>query len=197
MAAGTTGIEHHPDIAALRARYEMAAENPAAHVMDGLMFLTGLYLAISPWVVGFRGGLRNLVINNLIIGIALAVLALCIASAHGRTHGVTWVLPIIGLWTIIAPFVMRGHMATTRSVWNNVITGAIALLLGLGAMGVIAMRTRGGGEGGGRGGGGRGRGRNRAVGRDSGVGRDTGMGREGGMGRDGGMGPGGERRPMR
>jgi hypothetical protein len=170
MAAGATGIEHHPDIAALRARYEMAAENPAAHVMDGLMFLTGLYLAISPWVVGFRGrGLGNLMVNNLIVGIALAVLAVCLASAHGRTHGVTWVAPLIGVWTIIAPWVMSGHVATTRTIWNNVITGAVALLLGLGAMSVVAMGARGRGRG-------RGRGRPAAT----------------GMGHDGG-----DRRPMR
>jgi hypothetical protein len=139
MATGATGMQHHPDIAALRERYEVAAENPAAHVMDGLIFLTGLYLAISPWVIGFSG-LRNLTVNNLIVGIALAALAVALASAHGHTHGVTWVAPIIGVWTIIAPWVMSGHVATTRTIWNNVVTGAIATVLGLGVMSMVMMR---------------------------------------------------------
>jgi hypothetical protein len=141
MASRATGIEQHPDIAALRARYEVAAENPAAHAMDGLIFLTGLYLAVSPWVVGFSN-LRNLTVNNLIVGIALAMLAVGLASAHGRTHGVTWVAPLIGVWTIIAPWVISGYVATTRTVWNNVVTGAVALILGVGAMSVVAMRSR-------------------------------------------------------
>ncbi|MCW2943887.1 MAG: repeat protein [Actinoallomurus sp.] len=139
MATGATGMEHHPDIAALRDRYEIAAENPVAHVVDGFMFLTGLYLAISPWVVGFSN-LRNLTVNNLIVGIALALLAVGLASAHGRTHGVTWVAPLIGVWAIIAPWVMSGHVATTRTIWNNVVTGAVAIALGVGAMSVGAMR---------------------------------------------------------
>jgi hypothetical protein len=139
MATGATGMEHHPDIAELRARYEVAAESPAAHVMDGLIFLAGLYLAISPWVVGFSN-IRSLTVVNLLVGIALAMLAVGLASAHGRTHGVTWVAPLVGLWTIIAPWVVSGHAATTRTVWNNVLTGAIALLLGIGAMSVVMMR---------------------------------------------------------
>jgi hypothetical protein len=139
MATGATGMK--PDIAELRERYEVAAENPVAHVMDGLIFLTGLYLAISPWVVGFSN-LRNLAVNNLIVGIALAMLAVGFASAHGRTHGVTWVAPLIGVWTIIAPLVMSGHVATTRTIWNNVVTGAAAVILGIGATSVAAMRSR-------------------------------------------------------
>jgi hypothetical protein len=139
MATGATGMK--PDIAELRERYEVAAENPVAHVMDGLIFLTGLYLAISPWVVGFSN-LRNLAVNNLIVGIALAMLAVGFASAHGRTHGVTWVAPLIGAWTIIAPWVMSGHVATTRTIWNNAVTGAVAVILGIGATSVAAMRSR-------------------------------------------------------
>jgi hypothetical protein len=141
MATGAPGIEQHPDIATLRARYDIAAENPVAHLVDGLIVLTGLYLAISPWVVGFYG-LSNLTANNLITGIALAMLAVGFASAHGRTHGVTWVVPLIGAWTIIAPWVMSGHVTTTRTVWNNVVTGAIAVILGIAAMSMVAMRAR-------------------------------------------------------
>ena len=49
----TTRIEQHPDIAALRMRYDEAAETPTAQVTDGIGVLAGLYLAISPWIIGF------------------------------------------------------------------------------------------------------------------------------------------------
>lgn len=129
----TEAMKMHPDIAELRAKYEAAAETPIAQAVDGLTFLTGLYLAVSPWVVGFNG-MTTLMGNDLIVGIALALLALGFASAYGRMHGIAWVAPLIGVWTIVAPWVISGDVATTQTVWSNVVAGAVAVLLGLGAM---------------------------------------------------------------
>lgn len=137
----TESMSMHPDIAALRAKYDAAAETRVAQAVDGLTFLTGLYLAISPWVVGFNG-FRSLTGNNLIVGVALALLAVGFASAYGRMHGISWVAPLIGVWTIIAPWVIAGDVATTRTVWSNVVTGAVALLLGLGALSMGMSRSR-------------------------------------------------------
>jgi hypothetical protein len=134
----------HPDIAELRAKYELAAESPAAKVVAGLIFLAGLYLAVSPWVVGFRSGFANVSVNNLIVGVALALLALGFASAYGRTHGIAWITPVIGLWTIIAPWVVSPHIAPASMIWNNVVTGVIVLLLGLGA---TSLKSLGGKKG--------------------------------------------------
>ncbi|WP_433225832.1 SPW repeat protein [Actinomadura formosensis] len=135
------GIEQHPDIIEMRARYEAAAETPVAQGVNGLIALTGLYLAASPWIVGF-GGRTNLTVNNLIMGVALTLLAAGFASAYGRTHTMSWVTPVIGIWTIIAPWAVAGDMATTSTIWSNVVTGAIALVLGVAAMGVTMMRGR-------------------------------------------------------
>ena len=137
----TEAMELHPDIAELRAKYEAAAETPTARGVAGITFLAGLYLAISPWVVGFNE-FRTLTANNLIVGIALVVLALGFASAYGRTHGITWVAPVLGVWTVIAPWVVNGGVATTATIVNNVVIGLIAVLLGLGAMSLGISRTR-------------------------------------------------------
>ncbi|WP_155352505.1 SPW repeat protein [Acrocarpospora macrocephala] len=134
-------MKMHPDIQELRAKYELAAETPTAKAVAGLTFLTGLYLAISPFVVGFNR-FPTLTGNNLIVGIALALLALGFASAYGRTHGLTWVAPLIGIWTIIAPWVISADVANTATIWNNVVTGTVALLLGLGAMFLGGSRAR-------------------------------------------------------
>jgi hypothetical protein len=109
----------------------------AAQAIDGVTLLAGLYLAISPWVVGFNG-MSRLAVSNLVTGIALAALALGFASAYGRTYGLSWIAPIIGVWTIVAPWVARS--STTASIWNNVVTGAVILGFGLGAVAVGARQ---------------------------------------------------------
>ncbi|MFA1545897.1 SPW repeat protein [Actinomadura chokoriensis] len=113
--------------------------------MHGLIALTGLYLAASPWIVGFSG-LTDLAINNLIMGVALTLLAAGFASTYGRTHTMSWVAPVVGIWTIIAPWAVAGDMSTTSTVWSNVVTnvvtGAITVALRAAAMGVAVMRKK-------------------------------------------------------
>lgn len=122
-------IRTHPDIMELRSRYEAAAANPVAQLTDGLTLLGGLYLALSPWIVGFQD--RPLAVNNLVTGLAVAMLAIAYSSAYGRTHGVSWIAPVIGLWTIIVPWIIRGGANTAGMIASNVVIGAIILVLGL------------------------------------------------------------------
>ena len=136
----TEATRLHPDWAQLQDKRESTVMLPALWAVDGLTFLAGLYLAISPWVVGFNG-LSTLSANNLIVGVALAMLALRFNSAGRRAIGVDWVVPVIGGWTIIAPWVASGYVATTASVWNNVVTGIIAVLIGLAAMSLRMARA--------------------------------------------------------
>lgn len=129
----TEAMKTHPDIMEMRAKYEAAAENSVVQLADGLTFMAGLYLAMSPWIVGFTD-MGTLVGNNLIAGAALAMLAFGFASAYGRTHGLTWVAPLIGVWTIISPWVVSGDVSTTSTIWSNVVVGAVTVVLGLCAM---------------------------------------------------------------
>lgn len=130
-------LEHHPDLIEMRERYERAGSSRPAQVTEGLTMLAGLYLAISPWVVGFNG-LSRLSVSNLVTGVALAALATGFASAYGRTYGLSWIVPIIGIWTILAPWLTGS--ATRATIWNNVITGLVILLLGLAAMALAARK---------------------------------------------------------
>ncbi len=128
-------IEEHPDIAAMRMRFDRAAETPTAQISDGLTFLTGLYLAMSPWVVGFTGH-SSLTTTNVFTGLALALLALGFASAYSRTHGIAWVAPVIGLWAIVAPWVVNDTGLDTKAVVSNVTVGILACVFSLAAMSV-------------------------------------------------------------
>lgn len=131
-----SSMETHPDILDMRKRHEMAervSTTPRAQAIETLALLTGLYLAASPWIAGFNG-LTTLAVNNLILGIAYALLMSGgFGRAYERTHSMAWACCALGLWTIISPWAVAGDVSTTRSVVNNVIVGVIALLLGLAA----------------------------------------------------------------
>ncbi|MFJ3832918.1 SPW repeat protein [Streptomyces sp. NPDC090046] len=133
-------IEHHPDLAEMRTRFERVTTTPAAQAVEALALITGLYLAASPWIAGFSG-LTPLAINNLIAGLAFCLCMSGLGSAYERTHAMAWTAVALGAWTIIAPWVIAGEMDTTRTVVSNVIAGGVALCLGL-AMAGMASRNR-------------------------------------------------------
>ncbi|AOT62555.1 MULTISPECIES: SPW repeat protein [Streptomyces] len=124
-------IEHHPDVAEMRARFEQATSTPRGQAVEALAFLTGVYLAASPWIAGFSG-LTALAVTNLILGIAYALcMGGLLGTAYERTHAMAWCAVAIGAFTIVSPWLVAGSVDTTRSIWNNVIVGAVALLLGV------------------------------------------------------------------
>lgn len=139
--AATTGIERHPDIVELRMKYEQASETRMAHIVNGLALMGGLYLAISAWVVGFQA-LTPLAITNVLTGLVLVALAFGTGSAYGRLHGLAWVIPFLGAWTFVAPWVIRGGVDTTPAVVNNVTMGAVIFLLGMATLLVGTSRFR-------------------------------------------------------
>jgi hypothetical protein len=146
-------MEAHPDIVEMRNRHEMAERattTPQAQAVETMAFLTGLYLAASPWIAGFNG-FTTLAVNNLIVGIAYALLLSGgFGRAYERTHSMAWAACALGAWTIIAPWVVAGDVSTTRTVVNNIIVGVIALLLGLAASALASRKaqSRAGGESG-------------------------------------------------
>lgn len=125
---------------ALRARYERVAESMSAHFTFGLALLTGLYVAASPWIVGFSAT-RSLATSDLIAGIAVAFLAYGFATTLDRAHGMTWTLPVLGAWVIVSTWILPDVTLTTGMTWSNVVAGALLTFLGLNAT-YFGMRTR-------------------------------------------------------
>jgi hypothetical protein len=141
-----TTMEGHPDFVEMRerhARAERAATTQRGQAVETLALLTGLYLAASPWIAGFNG-FTTLAVNNLIIGIAYALLLSGFGHAYERTHARAWAAALLGVWTIISPWVVAGNVDTTRTVVNNVIVGAIGLILALVSAAAAGETDRGG-----------------------------------------------------
>ncbi|MGW6782673.1 SPW repeat protein [Streptomyces sp. NPDC054987] len=125
-------IEEHPDLKDLHARHDRAAATPRAQMVEALALITGLYLAASPWIAGFNG-FTTLAVTNLIAGIAYMLCMGGLGNSYERTHSMAWAAAAIGIWTCVAPWIVAGDVAHTRSITSNLITGVLATLLALAA----------------------------------------------------------------
>ncbi|MFI9627837.1 SPW repeat protein [Streptomyces sp. NPDC052042] len=120
----------HPDVSEMRDRYARVLGGRDVALVDAPVFLVGLYCAISPWVVNFLGAQPRLSTHNLIMGIAIAVLGLGFTAMPERMYGLSWAICAMGIWMIISTWVV-GSAPSLGVVLNNVIIGALTLLLGL------------------------------------------------------------------
>ncbi|MFD9389929.1 SPW repeat protein [Streptomyces sp. NPDC060000] len=120
----------HPDVPEMQARYARMLGGRDVALVDGPVFLLGLYCAVSPWILHYTTGQPALVTHNLIVGIAIALLALGFTAAPARMYGLSWAMCALGLWMIIAPWVV-GDSPDAGVAVNNIIIGALALILGV------------------------------------------------------------------
>ncbi len=134
-------MARHPDIIELRKRYDAASASPVAEVAAGLTLLGAAFLAASPWIVGFSA-LTAITVTNLIAGGTLVALVIALTAAYGRLHGLTFVVPAIGIWTVVAPWAIVGAMDTTRTIWCNAVAGGAIVALGLVMLAVGFLRAR-------------------------------------------------------
>lgn len=133
-------MREHPDIMEIRDRLDRVAETPQAWTVDGLAMLGGLYVAISPWVLNFHTSHQSLTMSNLVFGLAAALLAAALGSMYSRAHGLSWAMPVMGLWIVVSMWLIRGTTLDTGIVLNNLIAGLCLVLLGLAAMSGQWMR---------------------------------------------------------
>ena len=93
---------------------------------DWLDMVLGLWLAVSPWIIGFADDDPAAARNALIVGIAIAVLSALTFLAYHIVE--EWIDVILGVWLIVSPWVLPGTRDSTV-VADFVIVGAIVLAL--------------------------------------------------------------------
>ncbi|MER7899806.1 SPW repeat protein [Streptomyces sp. NPDC096046] len=130
----------HPDASEMRDRYARVLGGRDVALVDGPVFLLGLYCAASPWIVHYTASQPSLVTHNLIMGVAIGLLALGFTRAPERMYGLSWAMCALGVWMIISPWVV-GENPDAGVVWNNIIIGALAVILGLVCAGTAAKAS--------------------------------------------------------
>ncbi|MGW6297056.1 SPW repeat protein [Streptomyces sp. NPDC055058] len=122
-------IAGHPDASEMRARYDRMLGGRDVALVDGPVFLLGLYCAVSPWILHYTTSQPALVPHNLIVGIAIGLLALGFTAAPARMYGLSWAMCALGVWMIVSPWIV-GESPDAGVIWNNIIIGALAVILG-------------------------------------------------------------------
>ncbi len=92
---------------------------------NGVNVVLGVWLIISPFVLGFAGtNGAAFQWNNIAVGIAVILVALT---------GPAWLNVLLGAWEIISPWVL-GFSGASTPLWNNIVIGALVLLFAIGAV---------------------------------------------------------------
>jgi hypothetical protein len=98
----------------------------------GLVLLAGLYLVLAPWVAGF-GGAGVLALSNTVVGVVLVALAIA-RTATRRLRFLGWVVPVLGGWAALSPWLLRYAAQTqpsTAASVGNVVAGAVVVVAGV------------------------------------------------------------------
>jgi hypothetical protein len=92
---------------------------------DWATFLLGVWLAVSPWLLGFSGH-ETAMWNAVILGVALVVFSLLELGVPQKWE--EWVNLLAGAWLVIAPFVLGFTSQFAASV-STMLVGAATVLL--------------------------------------------------------------------
>ncbi|RMD89449.1 MAG: hypothetical protein D6811_12230 [Alphaproteobacteria bacterium] len=93
---------------------------------DGATFILGLWLIVSPWIVGFAD-VTAAFWNAIVLGIAIAAFSL-VAFAWYREWE-DWIDGALGLWLVISPWALGFAAASYAAMVNAVVVGVIAMVL--------------------------------------------------------------------
>src|ERR1700740_15417 len=89
-----------------------------AKLCDVANLILGAILFFSPWIFGFDAGRASE--NAHVAGIVIAVLAIAALAAFAVWE--EWLNLIVGLWTLVSPWVVGFH-AETKATTVSVIVG--------------------------------------------------------------------------
>ncbi|QQE78995.1 SPW repeat protein [Alicyclobacillus sp. SO9] len=110
--------------------------------------IIGAWFIISPWVFGFSNH-AGAVWTSVIAGAIQLIVAIWAAALPESTadwsNWQNWTSLIMGIWFIIQPWSV-GISSMTGNTWNDVILGAITVLLDLWIMGENGNASNSGGN---------------------------------------------------
>jgi SPW repeat-containing protein len=106
------------------------ATSTAARWQDWASFALGLWLALSPWIVGYTEH-ESATGNAVFLGLALALG--CHFEVAFDECGPEWINLAAGLWLVVAPFVL-GFSEAYVATANSIAVGSLVAVLAASAL---------------------------------------------------------------
>lgn len=94
-----------------------------AKTASGLNIAVAVWLIVATFVLGYFE-LTAALWNDIVIGVLVLGLAGARAANPGAAPGLSWTNAVLGLWLILAPFVL-GYSVERAPLWNDVVVGLI------------------------------------------------------------------------
>lgn len=106
---------------------EAPVEIRTVYSTSGINIIAGLWLLLAPFALGYAT-VETALWNSIIIGLAVAVMAIVRVVRPDEYEGVSWVNFVLGIWLLVSPFAL-GLANIEWLVWNNIIVGIVVLAL--------------------------------------------------------------------
>jgi len=92
-------------------------------------FILGLWLIVAPFALLYRG-ISAALWDNVIVGIIITILAACraLAAESIKMTVTSWVIALLGLWTLVAPLALR-YADNAHAMWNNMTIGIVVAIV--------------------------------------------------------------------
>lgn len=103
----------------------------SADAFSWIALLGGLWIAISPWVLNFAVLSPRLTVNDLIIGLAAAFIAMGSMTALRGVTGSGLANAVLGAWVIVTAFVVFPTPPGAGFVISQIVGGAVILVFAL------------------------------------------------------------------
>lgn len=112
-----------------------------AKTLSWIIAVVGLWEIVAPFIFGMTATTAFLW-DAVIVGLALLVLGVwaALANDENTVKYLNWINAVLGLWLIIAPFVLS-YSSAAAAMWNDIIVGLVALALG--AWAALAVGSHG------------------------------------------------------
>ncbi len=104
-------------------------------VASALVFLAGVWLVLAPYALDYQntGTGFDGYWNDIVIGLALVVVAGIRMATPIRTAALSLVSVVLGAWLIIAPFMLdyNAGVDAVSATWNDIVVGIIVVVLAM------------------------------------------------------------------
>jgi hypothetical protein len=103
---------------------------------DWVMLVLGAWLFVSPFFLQFSSFMGASAWDSYILGVAVAVVAVVALTVPRLWE--EWVNLVLGIWLIIAPFLL-GFSGEASATWNHVVLGIVIGVDAIWAMADVAV----------------------------------------------------------